>query len=345
MLTTTPLPWASVSDLPAALQTDPGAQDALDFASFVLWSMSGRMYEPVQTTTEAYDARTTLAAGAQVYPVFIGGTPYNVSGCADCACAVCGVFHRTRLRGYPVQHINKVWVNGVLLAPTAYVLLDYAVLGLKTATACGAQCLTVEYVFGAGVPPGGKNAAVKLASELILSGQGAPCSLPERVTSVTRQGMSYTLLDPQDFLEHGRTGIYEIDLMLKAVNPAGALKRPRVFSPDIRRAEVQVYAAAAPYVELVSPNDQVVVMGSDTRWVSYDPQMVAAVRTGSALTTELSDGSLINTRWRLQEAAYGDAYATLDLEAYDARRLRPGMIYTVRDSTGMAVLHGEVQTL
>lgn len=344
MLQTAPPLWASVSDLPEDMQTDEDAATAaLEYASFVMWALSGRMYGPVQTTTEAYDTRSTLAMGAQVYPLFLNGNPYNVSGCADCPCAVCGVFHRTRLRGYPVQYISKVWVNGELLDPVAYVLLDYSVLGLKTISACNARCITVEYAFGAGIPPGGKNAVVKLASELLLSGMGAPCALPERVTSITRQGMSFTLLDPQDFLEHGRTGIYEIDLMLKAVNPAGALKRPRVFSPDLRRAEVQTYAEAPVAIPLMSAFSQATLTNDEGRWSSYDPRMIELVKQGAHLTTELSDGSLITTRWVLRDVGTYQEHVTLDLTFSDAQRLMDGMIYTVRDSTGMAVLSGEVQ--
>lgn len=44
-----------------------------------------------------------------------------------------------------------------------------------------------------------------------------------------------TVLDGQEFLDHGRTGIYEVDLFLKAANPSGALNKTRVLSPDLPR--------------------------------------------------------------------------------------------------------------
>ena len=234
--------WAEASDLPDRFQ-DPTrhdeVMDALEFATFILWSLSGRMYSQETTTTEVYSTKQALAYGSQIYPVFMGGSPYNVSSCSDCACRGCGIFHRTRLRGYPVRKINWVWLDGRFLAQNEYVLLDYSVLGLRNnASACNANCLIVNYDYGSGPPPGGKRAAVKLAEELLRSSAGESCQLPERVTSISRQGVTFTLLDPQDFLEKGRTGIYEIDLMLGAANPARALKRARVFSPDIRRAEV-----------------------------------------------------------------------------------------------------------
>ena len=62
------------------------------------------------------------------------------------------------------------------------------------------------------------------------------CVLPQRVTPISRQGVSWTLLDPQDFLDNGRTGIYHVDLFLRTVNPDRARLRSRVFSPDLHRA-------------------------------------------------------------------------------------------------------------
>jgi hypothetical protein len=44
--------------------------------------------------------------------------------------------------------------------------------------------------------------------------------------------MSFTLLDPQDFLEQGRTGVYSVDLFLSAVNPNKAQKKSKTFNVD-----------------------------------------------------------------------------------------------------------------
>jgi hypothetical protein len=62
------------------------------------------------------------------------------------------------------------------------------------------------------------------------------CALPQRVTSISRQGVSYTLLDSQDFIDDLRTGLYAVDLFLKTVNPDKARRKSRVFSPDVPRA-------------------------------------------------------------------------------------------------------------
>jgi hypothetical protein len=309
--------WASVTDLPSDLQGDEDAAlDALEFASFVLWSLSGRMYTPVQVTQESYDTTQTLAWGAQVYPLFMDGVPYNTTACGNCACQNCGVFHRTRLRGYPVRRILGVAADGRIISPSECVILDYSVLGLTSLDSCNVRCLTVEYEYGTGVPAGGKNAVAKLAEELLRNARGEPCRLPERVTSFSRQGVSYTMLDPQDFLDKGRTGIYEIDLLLSTLNPSRALKRARVFSPDIRRAETHTYAPAPPIISRRA-GTQVVAPGSPTQWLVSDTSVLDQLFDtksvhGLRSWTELSNGVKLHTQWYL---APGGKTASLPLTA------------------------------
>jgi hypothetical protein len=96
----------------------------------------------------------------------------------------------------------------------------------------------VTYRFGTRPPALGRLAAKALADQYLLAYTGSDeCMLPQRVTQVTRQGMSWTLLDPQDFLNKGRTGLYQVDLFLITVNPDGAKLRSRVFSPDLHRGK------------------------------------------------------------------------------------------------------------
>lgn len=336
--------WASPSDLRDDLVADvgePRALDALEFASYVLWALSGRIYGPVRTVIEAYDTRQTLASGAKPYPVFLNGRPYNTSACSKCSCVGCGVYHRTRLRGYPVRSILDVWVNGCLLSRHDYALLDMSVLGLMSADVCNAQCMVVRYAYGSGVPAGGKNAVVKLAEQLLEAGRGGECSLPERVTSVSRQGMSWTLLDPQDFLSQGRTGIYEIDLLLSSLNPARALARPRVFSPDLERATVYDYSLP-PLSLLMQPGDQVAQPGLPARWATNDLVMLGAVRSGHALLTILDDGTVLSGAWYEMVTHAGGV--VLDLTPEEVALLKDGMSYRVVDS-GQTVYDGIVRVL
>jgi hypothetical protein len=198
--------WAQVSELsPELIATDEdklAALEALEYASFVLHALSGRRYSPARTITEIYDTRVTLGYGAEPYPVLINGSVYNVcNGCVECCCNVCGIFHRTRLRGQPIRSVDGVWIDGVQLLPSNYLVLDNSVLGFTQVEVCNAHCLVVTYTYGSGIPPGGRLAVLKLATELLNYSRGGECELPARVTSVSRQGLTWTLLDPQEFLK------------------------------------------------------------------------------------------------------------------------------------------------
>jgi hypothetical protein len=246
--------------------------------------------------------------------------------------------HRTRLRGYPVRGVYDVWADGVKLMPGEYVVLDNAVLGLTTSAYCNVRCLVVRYAYGTGVPPGGNAAVAKLAEQLLQSATGGKCDLPARVTSVSRQGVSWTLLDPQEFLDHGRTGIYEIDLLLSAVNPAHALARPRVFSPDLPRAQV-VLTEEPPLSVLLDPGDEVVIAGSPTQWETHDPDVLYILLSKLPTVTEI--GLVAPAQeWKLADPMT----ATLDLTGQETARMRDQDRYTVT-SADVLLLSGRVRVL
>ena len=82
---------------------------------------------------------------------------------------------------------------------------------------CDNNVLRVVYTIGANLPPGTEALAAWLAGEYGKAAQGNPCALPERITSVTRQGVSWTVLDPQDFLDKGYTGMSRVDHLLSPI--------------------------------------------------------------------------------------------------------------------------------
>lgn len=75
----------------------------------------------------------------------------------------------------------------------------------------------VHYRTSNNLPAGADLATSRLAEEYLKAYQGQKCSLPERVTSVSRQGASWTILDPLDFLQDGLTGIGPVDQWLARV--------------------------------------------------------------------------------------------------------------------------------
>jgi hypothetical protein len=127
---------------------------------------------------------------------------------------------------------------------------------------CGCD---ITYTYGIEPPTAGKRAARYLAQELAKGWSGdEDCALPDRVTSVSRQGVNYTFLDVQAFLDDMRTGIYSVDLFLKAVNPDNARKPARVFSPDLPRAT----RVTGNRLQPVGPYDIAVTPGSAAQWTA-----------------------------------------------------------------------------
>jgi hypothetical protein len=228
--------WTTVDRL-----YDPDAEDAKDAvqsASYILWALTGRKYSGVHQVTETY-CQDSRRYGAEVVPALLHGDVYNTCG----TCGGCG--HILRLRGAPVLNVLSVAAMDAPVALSSIEVVDDIGIAAATGT-CWGGCgdVTVTYQYGSLPPAAGVAAATELANQLLWSKTDDDrCALPARVTSVSRQGMSWTLLDPQDFLAEGRTGIYQVDLFIKAVNPDGARKRPRVFSPDIARGRSRRSAA------------------------------------------------------------------------------------------------------
>jgi hypothetical protein len=95
-----------------------------------------------------------------------------------------------------------------------------------------ARDISVDYTYGSAPPIDIQRAINQLAQQFALAEAcDAGCKLPERVTSLTREGVSYTLIDPQDFLDQGRTGLYFVDLVVKTY--VGTKTRARVSSPEL----------------------------------------------------------------------------------------------------------------
>jgi hypothetical protein len=180
-------------------------------------------------------------------PVLTGGTWINIGpncGCHiawDCAC---NGIPQVNLGRSDVTEILNVTIDGVTLSAANY-RLDHGRWLVRTDGGFWPCCQnlakdigedgtwSIELEYGLAPPEMGRLAAAHLAGELIKSCTGGDCDLPERVTTITRQGVTLALLDPQLFLTEGRTGLYQVDLFLAAVNPNGLARRASAWSPDI----------------------------------------------------------------------------------------------------------------
>lgn len=137
-----------------------------------------------------------------------------------------------------VTAVTEVLIGDTVVDPSRYRLTPAGWLerlGNQPWTIAGND-VTVTYAFGKPPPVGGELAVISLATEFAKDQVGLPCKLPQRVTSVTRQGISFQSIDPMTFLPRNQTGVYQVDLWLQAVNPGGRPRRAQVWSPDIPRA-------------------------------------------------------------------------------------------------------------
>lgn len=242
--------WTNVEELDDYANSDY-AYDAVKTASYLLWALSGRKFSGTTTVTERYTCTydpylRTGGSSLNYWPALIDGSVYNVpagggidrGSAHDLMADGTSVHTKLRLRGRKVLKVHTVRnIDGTIVPPSQYFLQDHSILQ-GTPNASWLACnIEVTYTYGTPPPSAGRSAARVLAKELVKLYEGDDtCALPQRVTSIARQGVSYTVLDNQDFIDELKTGIYAVDLFLRASNPDKARARARVFTPDVPRA-------------------------------------------------------------------------------------------------------------
>jgi len=238
----------------------PAAQsNATTWATYILWSLTGRRYGPCSVTVRPCTSRCDGFNGYMTFPVgepgssgsgqpwmfpFVDNGIWRNCGCTGgCSCsAACEV----PLQG-PVAVIDTVLIDGVVLDPSAYRVDNDSIL-VRTDGACWPECqdmaldndavgaFAVTYQIGIPVPRAGQIAAGKLACEFARACAGVgECALPQQLISLSRQGVEVQVADPTTLLENGLTGIADVDLWIRAVNPGRLQSRPRVLSGDVRQ--------------------------------------------------------------------------------------------------------------
>jgi hypothetical protein len=237
--------WANFLDVPEWMRDKvPGVgeaqwQEHLMVASELLWMYSGRRWMGGGCTETAVLRSWPPQQGR-------GSWPYHESW-GRCRCwtmpvPVDGTFrhwgaegvYAIRLPRDPVTDILSVTVGG-----QAFTEFDMLRTGWVERTdgqswdVCGGTT-EITYTYGEPPPLAGKRAALALALELAKEAIGDDtCRLPRNSTSVTRQGVTVTMLSSVDFQAVYRTGVPEVDRWLAAVNPQSRATRGRVWSPDI----------------------------------------------------------------------------------------------------------------
>ncbi len=183
--------------------------------------------------------------GSPANPALIGGSWYNLPcGCnGDCSC---GPEYKLKLVG-PVHSIVSVTIDGEELPSSAYQLVVQRGYWLvrtdgerwpscqDMSADSGDGTFFVTYMIGQDVPAGGQLAAGRLACEMAKAQCGDDgCQLPQRLQTITRQGVTTAFLDGfSELYSQGSTGIWMVDNWIASIN--GTRRKGRaVASPDLR---------------------------------------------------------------------------------------------------------------
>lgn len=225
-------PWATEADLPAGHAADPGGAitvaDCLLAASDLLFHLTRRRWPGECSET--------------VRPVGCG--------CRSRRRCACSPPHEIALPRVPVTGVSEVRLDGAVVDPERYRVDDFRSLVLvggfegepRRWPCCQDLSLpdsevgtfAVDFTFGTPPPVGGRIAAASLGLQLALAmtpAAAGTCRLPQRVQTITRQGVTMALLDPMTLVEEGRTGLAEVDTWVASVNLGDRRRRATVIDP------------------------------------------------------------------------------------------------------------------
>jgi hypothetical protein len=225
---------------------------ATAWATQILWALTGRRYGTCEITVRPCGSNCQYYGGWMAYPAVADGvgtvwTPFIRDGVwFNCACAgACDC--RARCRAWlpgPVSSVTEVVVDGIVIDPSLY-RVDNREYLIGLGDQCWPDCqnmnlespevgtFEVTYLRGTPLPLAGQIAAGIMACEFAKACSGGACSLPQNLSTLARQGIEVTMVNPTDLLDIGLTGIAEVDLWIRSVNPDRKTHRPKVYSPDL----------------------------------------------------------------------------------------------------------------
>lgn len=197
-------------------------------AAEILYALSGRQFGLVcgeWIREEDGPCHQSCVSGLVTggwYPARTADGGWTNCGCA-CECKI-------HLPG-PVHSISGVKLNGVVVDASEYWVNNRSELVLASG---GCVVDSVQYCRGTPLPTSGGVALGEFACEIAKAClNDDTCCLNSRVTSITRQGVTMNMIDPLEFIEKGRTGLYIVDAWLQAVNPKSRVRRAGIYSPDL----------------------------------------------------------------------------------------------------------------
>jgi len=248
---------------------DPTLQQAAaEYGAMMLWAATGRRFSVCQRTVRPCRRESPWQGNCAGGYYWSEGTwyPYIFNGawrncwCGDTTgcCCTCRPQCQIWLTP-PVSGIVEVrFSDGTVADPSTYRVDDWqwlvrqgpAVTG-SGATDCWPICndydfpvegalapadasaWQVTYLWGLPMPAVLQRAAGELACEWAKNCLGQACRLPQRVTSISRQGVTVSLADVDQLLENGLTGLTTVDNIIRTFNPYRLPSRMKISSPDL----------------------------------------------------------------------------------------------------------------
>lgn len=201
-------------------------------AGWLFWALTGRQFGTEQLTVRPVAPGPVLPTNRR--------SPWPTW-----TYVLCSDWRTGAVLDGPVITVDEVTVDGTVLDPSAYKLVaDQLLLRidggiwplgqslLDAPTVAGT--FTVKHTRGRELPKAGQMALGILCCELARAAGGdEKCRLPERVSSVSRQGIDVQFIEPQDLTDNGKTGVPEVDEFIAAVNPYRLPTTSDVWSPDL----------------------------------------------------------------------------------------------------------------
>jgi hypothetical protein len=242
--------WAPTNALCSTWGTvDPAVQAyANRVATLVLWSATGRRYGLCSVTVRPCQAQQeplyVAFPASPVWALYSVASGVVVSSLyAWCCSGACACSPSEVVLPGPVASVTQVRIDGAVLGAGNYRLDGARLVRTDGSSWPTVQNLgvaegqpntwAVDYQLGVAVPAELNDAAGVYACEVAKARTGGTCRLPQRVRSISRQGVDIQLMDAADWLDKGLTGLTEVDMVIRAVNPFGNRQPPRVLSLDV----------------------------------------------------------------------------------------------------------------
>lgn len=204
---------------------------------------------PELTPTQLSGADDAISAATEILFRLTGGQIHGPGVAVD-EYVVSGNVRRLSTTFKPIRDVlTAERIRPGVAETTTEVRTDWTVIGhsiffagrqnfaqaFGPCSALGVEHLRLTYRYGSTVTRGARATLLYYARELYLAGPCGDlslCQLPERVTSVTREGISLTTLDPQTFLDRGLTGLIRVDEWLASYASRKSSRPSAVYGHD-----------------------------------------------------------------------------------------------------------------